>query len=116
MPWFYIAVALVLSAFAWWLANTRAAFPQEIRKVVNIVAVLIWIGILLWLINMFVPMAPVIKAILNIVVVVATCVFILKAVGLWGNVVELWDSAVHRTRHAMDESARKDPSDQSLKA
>ena len=107
MPWFYIAVALVLSAFAWWLVNTRIALPQQIRTVVNIVVVLIFVGILLWLINMFVPMAPVIKAILNIVVVAAVCVFVLKAVGLWGDVVGLWNSAVHRTRHTLDDSARK---------
>lgn len=113
MPWFYIAVALVLSAFAFWLANTRAGFPRQVRTVVNIVVVLIVVGILLWLINMFVPMAPVIKAILNIVVVIATCVFVLKAVGLWGDVVALWHGAVHRAGHAaghaMDESARKNP-------
>lgn len=100
MPWFYIAVALVLSAFAWWLVNTRNMFPQQIRTVVNIVVVLIFVGILLWLINMYVPMAPVIKGILNIVVVVATCVFILKAVGLWDDVVGLWNNAVHSAHHS----------------
>ncbi len=107
MPWFDIAVALVLAALAWWLVNTRIGLPQQIRTVVNVVVVLIFVGILLWLINMYVPMAPVIKAILNVVVVVATCVFVLKAVGLWGDVVRLWNSAVHRAGHAMDESARK---------
>ena len=43
----------------------------------------------LWLINSYVPMAGSIKAILNIVVVAATCVGVLKAVGLWDEVVRL---------------------------
>lgn len=107
MPWFYIAVALVLAGAAGWLVNTRAVFSQGVRTVVNIVVALIFVGILLWLINTYVPMAAVIKAILNIVVVVATCVFILKAVGLWGEVLGLWDSVVHRAEHSLDESARK---------
>lgn len=109
MPWFYMAVAVVLATAVWVINNTRVTLPQQIRTVINIVVVLIFVGVLLWLINTFVPMAPVIKGILNIVVVVATCVFILQAVGLWGNVVALWNSAVHRGGHAMDDSARKNP-------
>ncbi len=40
-------------------------------------------GIILWLINTYVPMAGSIKTILNVVVVVAVCVWVLQAVGLW---------------------------------
>jgi predicted membrane protein len=46
----------------------------------------------LWLINTYVPMAGSIKAILNIVVVVATCVGVLQAVGLWPQVVRIWSN------------------------
>jgi predicted membrane protein len=52
----------------------------------NIVIVLIVIGVVLWLINNFIPMASSIKAILNVVVVVAVGVWVLKAVGLWTSV------------------------------
>jgi len=52
----------------------------------NIVLVLIVIGVALWLINSYIPMASAIKAILNVVVVVAVGVWVLKAVGLWGSV------------------------------
>ena len=52
----------------------------------NIVVVLIVIGVALWLINSYIPMASAIKAILNVVVVVAVGVWVLKAVGLWGSV------------------------------
>ena len=52
----------------------------------NIVLVLIVVGVALWLVNNYIPMASSIKAILNVVVVVAIGVWVLKAVGLWGNV------------------------------
>ncbi len=52
-----------------------------------IVVVLLIVGIALWLINEFVPMAGSIKAILNVVVVVAVCVWVLQAVGLWQSVL-----------------------------
>jgi len=53
---------------------------------VNLVLVLIVVGVALWLINRYIPMASSIKTILNVVVVVAVGVWVLKAVGLWGSV------------------------------
>ena len=53
---------------------------------INLVFVLIVVGVALWLINRFIPMASSIKSILNVVVVVAVCVWVLQATGLWGNV------------------------------
>lgn len=53
---------------------------------INVVFVLIVVGVGLWLINRFIPMASSIKTILNIVVVVAVCIWVLQAVGLWGDV------------------------------
>jgi len=52
----------------------------------NLVLALIVVGVALWLVNNFIPMASSIKTILNVVVVVAVAVWVLKAVGLWGNV------------------------------
>ncbi|HLM99391.1 MAG TPA: Thivi_2564 family membrane protein [Bryobacteraceae bacterium] len=52
----------------------------------NIVVVLIVIGVALWLINNYIPMASAIKGILNIVVVIGVGVWLLKAVGMWGSV------------------------------
>lgn len=54
---------------------------------INLVFALIVVGVALWLINRFIPMASSIKTILNIVVVVAVCVFVLQSTGLWGSVV-----------------------------
>lgn len=53
---------------------------------INIVIALIVVGVALWLVNNFIPMASNIKSILNIVVVIAVAVWVLKAVGMWGRV------------------------------
>jgi hypothetical protein len=50
---------------------------------IYIVLVLIVVGMALWVINAFIPMARSIKSILNAVVVIAVCVWVLKAAGLW---------------------------------
>ena len=62
--------------------------PGEYPKMplINIVITLIVVGVALWLINNFIPMAPSIKSILNIVVVVAVVVWVLQAVGMWERV------------------------------
>lgn len=51
---------------------------------INLVVVLIVVGVLLWLVNRFIPMAASIKTILNVVVVIAVALWVLQAVGLWG--------------------------------
>ena len=53
---------------------------------VNLVLALIVVGVALWLINRYIPMATSIKTILNVVVVVAVGVWVLKAVGLWESI------------------------------
>ena len=53
---------------------------------INIVIVLIVVGVALWLINNYIPMAHSIKTILNVVVVVAVAVWVLQAVGMWGRI------------------------------
>jgi hypothetical protein len=53
---------------------------------VNLVIVLIIVGVGLYLINRYIPMASSIKSILNVVVVVAVCVWLLQATGMWSSV------------------------------
>ncbi len=50
---------------------------------IQVVIVLIVVGVLLWLINAYVPMASAVKSLLNAVVVIALIVWILKVFGLW---------------------------------
>jgi hypothetical protein len=49
---------------------------------VNIVLALIVVGVLLWLINRFIPMQETIKGILNAVVVIAVVLWIVNIFGL----------------------------------
>lgn len=53
---------------------------------VNIVLMLIIVGVGLYLINRYIPMASSIKSILNIFVVVVVCIWLLQATGLWAGV------------------------------
>lgn len=48
----------------------------------HIFLVLIVVGVLLWLVNSFIPMAGSIKSILNAVVVIAVVLWLLSAFGL----------------------------------
>jgi hypothetical protein len=49
---------------------------------INIVIVLIVVGILLWLINRFIPMQGTIKSILNAVVVICVVLWLLNVFGV----------------------------------
>ena len=53
---------------------------------VNIVIALIVVGVLLWLINTFIPMASSIKTILNAVVVIAVVIWLLQDFGVWAQI------------------------------
>ncbi len=53
---------------------------------INIVVVLVVAGFALWLINRYVPMASGIKTLLNVVITVVACVWVLQVFGLWGRV------------------------------
>jgi hypothetical protein len=56
---------------------------MDVHILVNVVIILIVIGLGLWVINAFVPMAGGIKAILNAVVVIAVLIWLLETFGLW---------------------------------
>lgn len=56
---------------------------------VQIILTLIIIGVLLWLINRFIPMAGSIKSILNAVVIIAVIIWLLKMFGLWNSIANL---------------------------
>lgn len=49
---------------------------------ITVVIVLIVVGLLLWLVNTYIPMARPIKTILNVVVVLAVIVWLLSVFGL----------------------------------
>ncbi|HVC20743.1 MAG TPA: Thivi_2564 family membrane protein [Vicinamibacterales bacterium] len=52
---------------------------------IHIVVVLIVVGVLLWLVNTYIPMAGSIKSILNAVVVIAVVLWLLQIFGIIGS-------------------------------
>ena len=51
----------------------------------TIVIVLVVVGVLLWLVNTYIPMQGTIKSILNAVVVIAVVIWLLQVFGLLGS-------------------------------
>jgi len=52
---------------------------------INLVVVLIVVGVLLWLVNTYIPMDRKIKQILNIVVVIVVVLWLLQVFGVIGS-------------------------------
>jgi len=50
------------------------------------VIVLVVVGVVLWLINSYIPMQATLKKILNVVVVIAVVVWLLSVFGVIGNI------------------------------
>ena len=68
-------------------AGTGADKPKSIHmSLLNIVLILIIVGIVLWLINRFIPMDYKIKMILNAVVVIAVIIWLLRSSGFLNSI------------------------------
>jgi hypothetical protein len=52
---------------------------------ISLVIVLIVVGVLLWLVNTYIPMDGKIKSILNAIVVIAVVIWLLQVFGLLGS-------------------------------
>lgn len=63
-----------------WLAPARVLM----MPLINLVIVLIVVGVLLWLINTYLPMDGKIKSILNAVVVIVVVLWLLQSFGIIG--------------------------------
>ncbi len=48
---------------------------------INLIIVLIVIGVILYLVNTFIPMAPPIKTVINMIVVIVLCLWLLNLFG-----------------------------------
>jgi hypothetical protein len=54
-------------------------------SLITLVIVLVVVGVVLWLINSYIPMQATIKKILNVVVVIAVVLWLLSAFGVIGS-------------------------------
>ena len=52
---------------------------------IQLVIVLVVVGVILWVINTYIPMQSTIKKILNVVVVIAVIIWLLSVFGIIGN-------------------------------
>ena len=53
---------------------------------ISILVTLVIIGLLLWLVNNYIPMDSKIKSILNVIIVIAVVIWLLQAFGLIGGI------------------------------
>jgi cation transporter-like permease len=58
-------------------------------SLINLVVVLIVVGVLLWLVNRFIPMDSKIKSILNAVVVIVVVIWLLQVFGVLGSLGDI---------------------------
>ena len=56
---------------------------------INVLLVLVVVGVVLWLVNTYLPMDPKIKTILNIVVVIVVVIWLLRAFGILGSLSQV---------------------------
>jgi hypothetical protein len=64
---------------------TRAPRKVSNMPLIQLLEVLIVVGVLLWLVNRYIPMQGTIKSILNGVVVIAVVLWLLNVFGLFHN-------------------------------
>jgi hypothetical protein len=53
---------------------------------IQLVIILVVVGVVLWLINSYIPMQSTIKKILNVVVVIVVVIWLLSVFGVIGNI------------------------------
>lgn len=56
---------------------------------IQLVIVLVIVGLVLWVINSYIPMQSTIKRILNVVVVICVIIWLLNVFGLIGNILSI---------------------------
>lgn len=56
---------------------------------ITIIVVLVVVGVLMWLVNSYIPMEPRIKSILNVVVIICVVLWLLSLFLPWGSLGEL---------------------------
>ena len=53
---------------------------------VQLIIILVVVGVILWVINSYIPMQPTIKKILNVVVTICVVIWLLSVFGVIGNI------------------------------
>jgi len=65
------------------------SYKITFMSLLTIIIVLVVVGVLLWLVNAYIPMQRTIKTILNVVIVIIVVIWLLKAFGLFSSLQNL---------------------------
>jgi hypothetical protein len=57
--------------------------------IIEVCIVLVVVGVLLWLVNTYIPMASGVRSLLNAVVIIFLIVWLLRVFGLWSYITHL---------------------------
>lgn len=57
--------------------------------IISVVIVLVILGLVLYLLETYVPMSPPIKTVIRVIVVLLICVWLLKVFGIWEGGIRL---------------------------
>lgn len=66
--------------------NIHLKNSDVMEAIVSVLVSIIVVGVLLWLVNRFIPMESTIKSIFNIVVIILLVIWLLRVFGVWGSV------------------------------
>ncbi|MGA7304747.1 MAG: Thivi_2564 family membrane protein [Rhodothermales bacterium] len=80
---------LLCDLSAWSSTRKQRSKSEGKMPLFNVVIGLIVVGVLLWLVNRFIPMDRKIKSILNVVVVIAVVLWLLNAFGLFNTNIRI---------------------------
>jgi undecaprenyl pyrophosphate phosphatase UppP len=58
-------------------------------SLISVAVILVVVGVILWLVNKYIPMDAKIKTVLNIVVLIVVCIWLLQAFGILGNINDI---------------------------
>jgi hypothetical protein len=64
-------------------------------SLISLVIILIVIGVLMWLVNTYIPIAPPFKQIINVVVIIAVVLWLLSVTGVLGGVGDVKVPRLH---------------------
>jgi hypothetical protein len=70
-------------------ACLRRKGGKQVMPLLQVLLVLVVVGVLLWLVNSFIPMQGTIKSILNAIVVICVVVWLLNVFGLLHNLSKI---------------------------
>src|SRR5262245_8159622 len=57
--------------------------------IIQLLVVLVVVGVVLWLVESYVPMSPPIKTVLRVVVVLILCLWLLRIFGIWSGTLAI---------------------------